>query len=170
MLAFANSYTSGTLAARSSDSTVTTTGPETRVATPQPSLTSDTLPGGWMQRVLGQLDEIAKLGSDWDSYGANPPSPLAIALASNLLLIVEKEFGRFAYERSWPQVIAPRADGGIQIEWGTRPVEIAVHADPSGSLGYLYVDRQGDIPKYQEVSSASWGEVLRLIAKVVFTV
>ncbi len=33
-----------------------------------------------------------------------------------------------------------------------------------------YVDRQKDIPEYKEVASASWDEVLRLIAKVVFTV
>ena len=170
MLAFANSYTSGTSNARSSGSTVETAGPETHVATPEPTLTSDTLPEGWMQRASDRLDDIAKLGPDWDSYGADPPSPLAIAIASELLLIVDKNFGRLAYEQSQPQVVAPRADGGIQIEWGTRPVEIAVHADPSGVLVYLYVDRQGDIPKYEEVPSASWNEVLRLIAKVVFTV
>ncbi|HWS83221.1 MAG TPA: hypothetical protein VN207_03075 [Ktedonobacteraceae bacterium] len=123
-----------------------------------------------MRRASDRLDDIAKLGPDWDSYGADPPSPLAITIASKLLLIVDKKFGKLVYEQSQPQVVAPRADGGIQIEWGTRPVEIAVHADPSGSLGYLYVDRQGDVPTYEEVPSASWDEVLRLIAKVVFTV
>jgi hypothetical protein len=117
-----------------------------------------------------QLNDIAKLGQDWDSYGADPPSPLAITMASELLCIVNKNFGRLAYEQSQPQVVAPRADGGIQIEWGARPVTVAVHTDHSGSLGYLYVDRQGDILTYEEVPSASWDEVLRVIAKVVFTV
>jgi hypothetical protein len=170
MLVFANSYTSGASDARSSGSTVTTVGPKTLVATPKPTVTSDTLPKSWIQWASDRLDEIAKLELDWDSYGADPPSPLAIAIASKLLQIVDKNFGRLAYEQPQPQVVAPRADGGIQIEWGTRPVTISVHTDHSGGLGYLYVDRRGNILKYEEVLNASWDEVLRLIAKVVFTV
>ncbi|HEY4033080.1 MAG TPA: hypothetical protein VGL94_03845 [Ktedonobacteraceae bacterium] len=170
MLAFANSYTSGALNTQFSGSVVATAGPKTHAATPKPTLTSGTLPESWIQRALDQLDDIAKLGPDWDSYGADPPSSLAITIASELLLIVNQKFGKLAYEESQPQIVAPRPDGGIQIEWGTRPVEIAVHANPSGSLGYLYINRQGDISEYKEVSSASWSEVLQLIAKVVFTV
>jgi len=123
--------------------------------------------GGGIENIL---DDIAKLGSDWDSYGADPPSPLAIDMASKFLRIVDEKLGRLALEQSRPQIVAPRPDGGIQIEWGTRPVKIAIHTDPSGGLGYLYVDRQKDIPEYKEVASASWDEVLQLIAKVVFTV
>jgi hypothetical protein len=170
MLAFANSYTSGALNVQFSGSAFATTGPETRAATLKPALTSDILPESWVQRALDQLGEFAKLGQNWDSYGADPPSPLAIIIASELLRIVDKKFGKLAYEQSQPQLVAPCPDGGIQIEWGTQLVEIAVHADPSGSLGYLYVNRQDDIPEYKEVSSASWDEVLQLIAKVVFTV
>ena len=117
-----------------------------------------------------QLDEIGKLGPDWDSYGGEPPSPLAIAIAFHLLRFVYETFGNLAYEQSQPQIISPRADGGIQIEWGIPPVEIAVHVDPSGILGYLYIDQQGDAPKYEEVQSASWDKILRLIATVVFTI
>lgn len=167
MLTFAYSYTSGTLNAQFPSSAVATAGPKTRAATPKLTLTSDTLPESWIQRASDQLGNIAKFGRNWDSYGADPPSPLAITIASKLLLIVDEKFGKLACEQSQPQIVAPRPDGGIQIEWGTRPVEIAVHADPSGGLGYLYINRQGDIPEYKEVPSASWGEVLQLIAKVV---
>lgn len=170
MLAFENSHTSGAPNAQSAGSAVTTTGPETRVATTKPTLTSDTLSRGWMQWASERLDEIAKLGPDWDSYGADPPSPLAIAIAYELLLIVDINFGRVAYEQSQPQVVAPRADGGIQIEWGTRPIEIAVHADPTGALGYLFKDQQGSVPTYEEVPSASLDKIIQLIATVVFTV
>jgi hypothetical protein len=165
-----SSYTSGAPDAQFSSSPVETIGLETYAVTPKQTLTSDTLPGGWIQEALDKLDDIAKLEQDWDSYGADPPSLLAIFIASNLLLIVDKEFSRLAYEQSYPQLVAPCADGGIQIEWGMRPVEIAVHIDPSGTLSYLYTSWQGDTPEYKEVSSASWSEVLQLIAKVMFTV
>ncbi len=167
---YANSYTSGVPNAQSSHPATVTAAPKTRIATPEPIPTRDTSFKSWMQWSSDQLDDIAKLEPDWDSYGGVPPSPLAIAIASNLLRIVHETFGRLAYEQSQPQVVAPRADGGIQIEWGTRPVEIAVHADPSGVLGYLYIDQQGDVPKYEEVQSASWNKILQLIATVVFTV
>ncbi len=170
MVAFAYSYTSGASNAQISGSVVATARPETRVVTPRPTLTSSTSLEGWIQEELVRLDDIAKLGSDWDSYGADPPSPLAIDMASKFLRIVNEKLGRLALEQSRPQIVAPRPDGGIQIEWGTRPVKIAIHTDPSGGLGYLYVDRQKDIPEYKEVASASWDEVLQLIAKVVFTV
>jgi hypothetical protein len=169
VLTFANSSTRGALNAQFSGSTLETVGPETHVVTLAPTLANETLSGSWIQGALGQLDDIAKLGPNWDSYGADPPSPLALAIASKLLLMVDRHFGRLVDVQSQPQVVAPRADGGIQIEWGTRPVTIAVHTDPSGNLGYLYVDRRGDTPKYAEVPSAPWGKVLELIAKVIFT-
>lgn len=171
MSVYANPNTRGARqSAQSRSRTTTTTGPKARVATSKPAPTRDALSKSWMQWASDQLDDIAKLGPDWDSYGGDPPSPMAIAIASELLLIVDKNFGRLAYEQSQPQVVAPRADGGIQIEWGTRPVEIAVHADPSGALGYLYIDRQSGTPVYEEVANASWEKILQLIAKVVFTV
>lgn len=165
MYAYVNSYTSGTPNAQSSHTATVTAGPKAQVATVESTLTRNT----WIQWALDRLDVIRKLEPDWDSYGGNPPSTLAITVASNLLQTVHKLFGWLDYEQSQPQVIAPRADGGIQIEWGTRPIEIAVHADPSGILGYLYIDRQGDTPKYEEAQSASQEKILQLVATVIFS-
>ncbi len=117
MVAFAYSYTSGASNAQISGSVVATARPETRVVTPRPTLTSSTSLEGWIQEELVRLDDIAKLGSDWDSYGADPPSPLAIDMASKFLRIVDEKLGRLALEQSRPQIVAPRPDGGIQIEW-----------------------------------------------------
>jgi hypothetical protein len=116
-----------------------------------------------------QLNEMSELEPDWDSYGADPIAPRAIALATDLLRLVDERLSGVAFEQSRPQIVAPRADGGVQIEWGTSPFLIAVHADPSGNLGYLYKDRQGEITRYEEKQSASWDQILQLIAKVVLT-
>jgi hypothetical protein len=169
MLVYAKSYTSGTQNVRSSNPATGTAASKVRVTTPESIPAHDTSAWSWMQWALDQLDDIATLGPDWDSYGADAPSSLAIATASNLLRLVDETFGRLVYEQSQPQLVAPRADGGIQIEWGTQPVEIAVHADPSGSLGYLFIDQRSGAATYQEVQSASLEQILQLIATVVFT-
>jgi len=170
MLAFAKPFTTGTSNAQSSRPATETAAPKTRVATPKPIPTHDTSSKSWMQWASNRLEAIAKLEPDWNSYGANRPSPRAIANASILLQTVYDTFGSWVREQSQPQIVAPRADGGIQIGWGRRPIEIAVHADPSGTLGYLYIERRGNTPEFKEVQNATWNEVLGLIAKVVFTV
>jgi len=120
------------------------------------------------QWALMQFDEMTVLEQDWDSYGADPISPVAIETASKLLQSVEKQCGNEAYEKL--MIVAPRPDGGVQIEWKTWPLEIDVHTDHQGNLGYLYITyHQSDTTKYDEVSSASWDEVLALINKVVKT-
>ncbi len=149
---------------------IRTAAPEARVTTQEPISTHDTSSKGWIQWASDRLDAITKLEPNWNSYNADRPSLRAIANASTLLRTVYERFSSRVREQSQPQIVAPRADGGIQIGWGRRPVEIAVHADPLGTLGYLYIERQGDIPKFKEVQNATWEEVLQLIATVVYTV
>ena len=170
MAVYTRSYTSGTRDTLPSFPAIRTAASETHVTTQEPIPTHDTSSKSWMQWASNRLEAIAKLEPDWNSYGANRPSPRAIANASILLQTVYDTFGSWVREQSQPQVVAPRADGGIQIGWGRRPIEIAVHADPSGTLGYLYIERRGNTPEFKEVQNATWNEVLGLIAKVVFTV
>ena len=170
MAVYARSYTSGARDTSPSIPAIRTAAPEARVTTQEPISTHDTSSKSWIQWASDRLDAIAKLEPNWNSYGADRPSPRAIANASTLLRTVHETFSSRVREQSQPQVVAPRADGGIQIGWGRRPMEIAVHADPSGTLGYLYVERQGDTLFFKEVQNATWEEILRLIATVVYTV
>lgn len=170
MAVYAKSYTSGARDTSPSIPAIRTAAPEARVTTQDPISTHGTSSKSWIQWASDRLDAIAKLEPNWNSYGADRPSPRAIANASTLLRTVHETFSSRVREQSQPQIVAPRADGGIQIGWGRRPIEIAVHADPSGTLGYLYVERRGDTPEFKEVQNATWEDVLRLIATVVYTV
>lgn len=169
MAVYEKSYTSGTRDTQASIPAIGTAASEARVTTYEPISTHNTSIKSWLPWALEQLNEIAELEPGWDSYGADPIAPRAIALAADLLRLVDEKLGRVAFDRSWPQIVAPRADGGVQIEWGTPPVQIAVHADTSGNLGYLYKDRQGEVTRYEEKQGASWDQILQLIATVVFT-
>jgi hypothetical protein len=170
MQGYAGSYTSGATDTQSLKAVVKTAGPQVQVKAPKPVPIPNSLSQSWAPWASDRLEAIAKLGPNWDSYGGDPPSPRAIASATALLETVYGRFGSLDHEHSQPQIVAPRADGGIQIEWSTHPVEIAVHADPSGTLGYLYIDRHGERPTYREVPNAPLQDVLQLIATVVFTV
>ncbi len=169
MAVYEKSFTSGTRETEPSIPAIRTAASEVRVTTYKPLSTRDSSIKSWLPWAFEQLDEMAELESGWDSYSADPIAPRAIALAADLLRLVDEKLSRVAFAQSWPQIVAPRADGGVQIEWGAPPVEIAVHADPSGNLGYLYKDRQGEVTRYEEKQGASWGQILQLIAIVVFT-
>ena len=165
----ARSYTTGARDTSPSLPAISTAAPEVHVTTQEPVSTPGTSHRSWMSWALEELDDIAALEPDWDSYGAEPIAPRAIALATDLLHLVDERLGRVAFEQSRPQIVAPRPDGGVQIEWGTRPIQIAVHTDPSGNLGYLFKDQQAGAIIYEEKQSASWNQILQLIATVVFT-
>ena len=169
MSVYTRSFTTGARDTSPSIPAIRTAASETRVTTQDPVSTNGTSFKSWMPWALAQLNEIAALESDWDSYGADPIAPRAIALATNLLRLVDEKLSRVAFEQSRPQIVAPRADGGVQIEWGTRPIQIAVHTDPSGNLGYLFKDQQAGVTRYEEKQSASWDQILQLIATAVFT-
>lgn len=169
MAVYEKSYTSGTRDTEPSIPAIRTSASEARVTTHEPLSIHNTSTRNWIPWAYEQLAEIAQLEPDWDSYGADPIAPQAIALATDLLHLVDEKLSRVAFDQSWPQIVAPRADGGVQIEWGTPPVQIAVHADPSGNLGYLYKDRQGEVTRYEEKQGASFDQILQKIATVVLT-
>lgn len=124
----------------------------------------------WMPWALDQLHVMAKLKRNWDSYGGDPPSLVAMRNAELMLRTVYENFVGLPGLQSQPQAVAPRADGGVQMEWSTPPFEIAVHVDASGALGYLSIDRRGKRPAYQEIPIASFQEVRDAIATVVYAV
>jgi len=56
-------------------------------------------------RLSSKLDELAELKPDWNSYGALPITPSAIAVAHSILDNIQ---------------VVPTVDGGIQFEIDPR--------------------------------------------------
>ncbi len=62
-----------------------------------------------------QVAHLATLQQDWDSYGAGPPSPLALAVA----------------DAFW---VVPTADGGVEIELHAGGMDIEISISPAGRV------------------------------------
>ncbi len=59
--------------------------------------------------LLGErLTELASILEDWDSYGAPPPAPEAIASA-------RRTIEKLRFNELLPEMVAPSAEGGISI-------------------------------------------------------
>ena len=84
-----------------------------------------------------RLDDVAKLSDDWDSYGAARPTGAAISAAHNLLASLWEDLAERADEAAIPWMIAPLADGGVQLEWRGPGGAIEVEINPEGKLNFL---------------------------------
>jgi len=166
MQVYADSYTSGKSDTKPLKAIPKTAGQHVQIQTsrPIPQVQS------WMPWASAQLKAMAELKPNWNSYGGEPPSRVAMGSAELMLRAVHTNFGNLLGRQSQPQAVAPRTDGGVQMEWSTPPFEIAVHVDASGAMGYLSIDRRGSRPIYREVPSASFNDLLQAIATVVYAV
>lgn len=98
----------------------------------------------WAKPLFQSLSELLMLSKNWDSYGANRIDP---SLVSNsitlLLLIIDKDVPR-------PSVV-PTSDGGIQLEWHTRGIDMEISVELKDKFNLFFKDRVGGNLIDQEV-------------------
>lgn len=92
-----------------------------------------------LHSALDRLHELAALPTDWDSYGAVPPSSLAIAGARHMLSDLLESLARSDFHVE-PWAMGARADGGVMVEWRGPGGALEVHVEPDGTFGYLFED------------------------------
>jgi hypothetical protein len=76
---------------------------------------------------------IAALGENWDSYGAHPIAPAAIAAARNFL-----DWGLTGYVS-----VVPSSDSGVQLEWHYSGADIEVKFAPDGAVS-VFAENAGE--------------------------
>lgn len=117
--------------------------------------------------IFARLKEIAQLETDWDSYGAESISSVALVTACELLFTVKESLHNLVGEKLLPFSLAPIADGGVQLEWrGTRG-DLEVEINSKGVLSYLLVQGQRAKRKFEEKERASLSEVLKVVTQVL---
>jgi hypothetical protein len=121
-----------------------------------------------LRLMLDQLRSMKSFGHDWDSYGSEPPSDLAVAAAQNLVWnIVACSYG-VSGTKAIPYSIVPLSGGGVQLEWHGSTDSIEVEVGPSGEFGYLLTRNEARPDRYREEhDGVSEGEILRLVGSAI---
>jgi hypothetical protein len=116
--------------------------------------------------ILADLDRIAGLGADWDSYGSTPPGIEALKTARRLIGTVYEGALLSARNPALPYCVAPLSGGGVQLEWRgeNKAIEIQVSAD--GGFGYLLVKGVEPSCAYEEGDGVPESRILELVRSV----
>jgi len=117
--------------------------------------------------ALRKLDELRNLPEDWDSYGADPISPNAIAKAKSILTSVMIAFGGIIGNVVQLTDVIPIADGGVQLEWVGPHAELEIEISPNGNIGLLYISVSEGRRNYEESKDNSLNDVYNVIAKLI---
>ncbi len=120
-----------------------------------------------LQPTVQRIAELADLGPDWDSYGAEPLTAKALIEAVRLTTRMAERFASAAEQRALPWMVAPLADGGVQIEWRGASGALEVEISPEGQFGYLLETGHGSTISYQEGDHVSSEEIEQLLASVL---
>ena len=117
--------------------------------------------------ALRKLDELKNLPEDWDSYGAAPISPNAIAKAKSIIISVMIAFGGIIGNVVKLTDVIPIADGGVQLEWVGPHAELEIEISPDGNISLLYISVSEDRRNYEESKDKSLNDVYTLIARLI---
>lgn len=121
-----------------------------------------------MASASSKLDELARLEPDWDSYGAQRISAIAINQANRLLLDATRHYLELGYpevSRVKPWFIAPLADGGIQIEWRSDSGSMEVEIGGDGRVEYLIEREDGQYEDSGALKDSDWTQLIDTVCR-----
>ena len=119
-----------------------------------------------IRNTMNDLDRIAALPADWDSYGSAPPTMVAVGSARRLINTVFQDSLLSARGPSFPFSVAPLSGGGIQVEWRGESSTIEVEVGPEGAFGYLQIKGTEPSSVCEEEDGVSESRILELVRSV----
>ncbi len=114
--------------------------------------------------AFDRLDELSRLPANWDSYGADPISPNALARGREALFALRAEFEEGFGELFLPGNIVPIADGGLQLEWDRDGLYLEVEFTADEEIVYLITEEVGSSRKASSGENISIAGVVRLVS------
>lgn len=87
----------------------------------------------WLDTAAAKLETLTELGDNWDSYGGR-----RIAVAT-VLEVFQLLAGLYALGLTAPTIV-PTSNGGIQLEWRVRELELELSFEPNGRMLALFDD------------------------------
>ncbi|MCF7954683.1 MAG: hypothetical protein K9M75_02665 [Phycisphaerae bacterium] len=97
-------------------------------------------------RVVGDIDELAKLPRNWDSYGS-PEIP------KDIIITAKRFINLLEYTPIEPPHVVPISGGGMQFEWQIGERELEIEFVDSENISYLKVNNEEPIDESQIKSS-----------------
>ena len=122
---------------------------------------------GLIWPVLEQIFEFAELEPNWDSYGAQPISLLAVKKAVQLLSQLAAIWPAAVAVSLRPYDVAPLSNGGVQLEWRSSKGSLEVEINPGAGYGYLLSLGQGAERRFEEADHASLTDILHLFPRLL---
>lgn len=98
----------------------------------------------WMQSFERDVNRLATLRGNWDTYGGVPLQEKAVLNALKLL-------SSLGFDGPAPS-LSPTPDGGLHLEWNHHGVEISLDIDDSGSLEVI-LERDGVLSEWTTTTS-----------------
>lgn len=139
---------------------------ESSVASSKPSVRFK-VPAHPLSAARSLLQQFESLEPNWDSYGGEPISPVAIRRAHSFLDVVDRELAARHGERIRPFHVSPVGDGGVQLEWRGRGGELEVEIGPDGSHAALLVTKRDGHEACTEVSGYTRVEIISTFLRQV---
>ncbi len=86
--------------------------------------------------VLAKIEELGTLQRNWNSYGASPPSDVALKVARGILLLASSSLRQAGMVLISP-FITPLANGGVQFEWESGHICLELEVTRTGDIEFL---------------------------------
>jgi hypothetical protein len=116
--------------------------------------------------VIKALQAIEKLDVNWDSYGSNAPTALAVTAARSLIWTVDLESMYKDRKRPVPRAVLPLSGGGVQIEWQGEASAIEVEVSSEGIFGYLLAKGRGPSREFTEADDVPRARIVELVLSI----
>jgi hypothetical protein len=112
----------------------------------------------WIANTDRALEDLLKLASNWNSYGAQPIKPEVVRAASDLL--------REIVQQQTPQpTVVPTVRGGVQLEWHTSAVDLEVEIIPPLQVHVFY---RGSLERseWELESEPDFARLIEIVARL----
>ena len=92
----------------------------------------------WMASVTERLNTLLSLPKNWDSYGAPPITREAV---DRVVAVLESLASSITPTPS----VGPTPEGGVQVEWHERGVDLELRSDSDGRLYAFFQNADPDL-------------------------
>ncbi len=119
-----------------------------------------------LRAVLDNLERIAALPENWDTFGSGRASVAALNSSRDLIWKALIQSAAQGGSDSTPYDVAPLSGGGLQIEWRGGGGNIEVEVSSEGRYGYLLSREWDGRIETEEADDAPSERILYLISTI----